>query len=876
MIRLVALVSLVGLLAVPMLAAGGVQTNSPDKAEWLVRFNTIRAGDWRTARSEVAQLAGLPPGKSTPFISSLWPDLTVFEVKKELLSALFDAEQPDALRIARIAIADTAPQVREAVRALLMLRLGLIFGQDDDKTRQWIEAHQNRPYGVIRRDRVREVVEQLRTIGKLGESDRSGFLRQAQEIWRTKELHDTIVKGGLFNVARDVLRDPAAAPDVRVEILRILTTIPPSERYLRETVWPIVRSKDMRVREQALLTLANARYRPAYNEIKIVLIEEHHAAEPPHNMQMAQALASYGDPEAIPFLIGLIAADNAETIYDVGYFALGQLLTGAPYSATHDGNWWRIWWERNRVQLPASVRDLPIPDFAHSLAYKEPIPREAHLDRARLRDLLLQQFTASLQQGREPGATFATVQTLAQLGDPAAIPMFIGAIAADNSTEAINYYGSYGLTPLTGVPEGIVHDGNWWRLWWEAHRGELPAGIRDTPLPNFPRAKWYRDPIPVETHRSPDAMRIELLARLRKAIADSSSELTGLCRAFTALKDPSVVPDVIDLIPQDPEHQSIYWLTYFGIGPLTGVPYSPGRGRAWWQNWWSKNGSEFRKRLTEAPGQPDFLTASYKSRRRDTVPLVTEVGYAPRISPAGDSNQPKPDDDDIKDVSSERFFAKGDKNKLYRLVGLSKEITVPPSGYKLLVLLPGGDGSEEFRWFVRRIKKFALPADMLVAQLVAPQWSPWQARNMVWPTRKSPFFGMKFPTEQFVDDVIADVGKKTRIDPVGVYTFAWSSSGPAVYTHAATSKTSIRGAFIGMSVFRPAELPDPAALKDRRFYLYHSPQDFIPIKMAKEAAEFLTAHGAQVKMQEYQGGHGWSGNVYEDIQQGIAWMGAGN
>ena len=76
--------------------------------------------------------------------------------------------------------------------------------------------------------------------------------------------------------------------------------------------------------------------------------------------------------------------------------------------------------------------------------------------------------------------------------------------------------------------------------------------------------------------------------------------------------------------------------------------------------------------------------------------------------------------EDVKVISSERFVANGDKNKLYMLVGLSKEKSVPAASYKLLVLLRGGDGSEEFRWFVQRDKKFALPADTLIAELVAP------------------------------------------------------------------------------------------------------------------------------------------------------------
>ncbi len=89
-------------------------------------------------------------------------------------------------------------------------------------------------------------------------------------------------------------------------------------------------------------------------------------------------------------------------------------------------------------------------------------------------------------------------------------------------------------------------------------------------------------------------------------------------------------------------------------------------------------------------------------------------------------------------------------------------------------------------------------------------------------------------------------------------------------------KTSIWGAFIVASIFRPGEVPDPNALMGQRFFIYHLPQDLIPIRQATETVDFLTMHRARAKMQEYQGLHGWTGNVYKDIQQGIAWIGSEN
>jgi hypothetical protein len=77
----------------------------------------------------------------------------------------------------------------------------------------------------------------------------------------------------------------------------------------------------------------------------------------------AQLIGELKDPRAIPTLIGIIDADNTyDTVYGVGYFGLGR-LTGVRYSKTHDGAWWRKWWDENKSRFPADVRDATIPDM---------------------------------------------------------------------------------------------------------------------------------------------------------------------------------------------------------------------------------------------------------------------------------------------------------------------------------------------------------------------------------------------------------------------------------------------------------------------------------------------------------------------------------
>jgi hypothetical protein len=47
-------------------------------------------------------------------------------------------------------------------------------------------------------------------------------------------------------------------------------------------------------------------------------------------------------------MIQVIELDNTYgTIYGVGYYGLGR-LTGVTYDQSHDGKWWRTWWEQNK------------------------------------------------------------------------------------------------------------------------------------------------------------------------------------------------------------------------------------------------------------------------------------------------------------------------------------------------------------------------------------------------------------------------------------------------------------------------------------------------------------------------------------------------
>ncbi len=224
------------------------------------------------------------------------------------------------------------------------------------------------------------------------------------------------------------------------------------------------------------------------------------------------------------------------------------------------------------------------------------------------------------------------------------------------------------------------------------------------------------------------------------------------------------------------------------------------------------------------------------------------------------------------DTAVTEHRAGGDASKLYYVIRKSSASTVPKEGCPLLLVMSGGDGSAEFQPFIKQIARNAVPDGWWVAQLVAPVWDKRRSQQVVWPTAGNHFPAVKFTTEQFIAAVVAEVARAERVDFQRIFTLSWSSSGPAAYAASLDPTTKVTGSFIAMSVFKPQELSNLAAAKGRSYYLLHSPQDFIPIKMAEKARATLQAQGARVEFKTYEGGHGWHGDIFGMIREGLAWL----
>lgn len=232
-----------------------------------------------------------------------------------------------------------------------------------------------------------------------------------------------------------------------------------------------------------------------------------------------------------------------------------------------------------------------------------------------------------------------------------------------------------------------------------------------------------------------------------------------------------------------------------------------------------------------------------------------------------------PQEDDVADVPAWEIHADNDSAKRYLLIGAQPGTTPPPGGYRLLVVLPGGNGSTEFNGWVRRIQKRALGNHYLVAELIAPQWDSKQGNEVVWPTRTNPWPTMRFSTEEFVASVIKDASARFPINSRYVFALGWASGGPPVYAASLNPNVPLRGSFVAMSIFNSVWLPPLSEAKGKSYFLLH-PENapIVPLSVARQAKKTLEANGATVSLMSYPGGYGWNGPVYVQIRRGIRFL----
>ncbi|QDU32643.1 Regulatory protein BlaR1 [Poriferisphaera corsica] len=293
----------------------------------------------------------------------------------------------------------------------------------------------------------------------------------------------------------------------------------------------------------------------------------------------------------------------------------------------------------------------------------------------------------------------------------------------------------------------------------------------------------------------------------------------------------------------------------------------------------------FVKRLDVVLLPNDFITIGYTKDIENNAHMPmgshSTPGRTPaRIIPSHRSEKPyktPTDVEDVADIIASKITLDRNRKQSYILMDhadTSDQTKAAPR--PLLLILPGGDGSEDFHFFCRRLYKFAaLKADpaFIAAQPIAPVWNPQQAKKVVWPNRYHKIQGVRIPTEIIIENIINDIASNHNIDRSRVIALGWSSAGPAVYDLTLQPNSPITGSFAAMSVFKPTPQQLHYA-KNKPIFIYHGSKDtLIDIDLALEAESQLKSKGANVQLKTYNGPHGWfHPGLYSNTANGLKWL----
>jgi erythromycin esterase len=138
---------------------------------------------------------------------------------------------------------------------------------------------------------------------------------------------------------------------------------------------------------------------------------------------------------------------------------------------------------------------------------------------------------------------------------------------------------------------------------------------------------------------------------LLKALTDSLTGDAGELRAIVMpasmalarIDDPRVIPTMIAVIDADNTYDTVYFVGWFGLNPLTGVDYDESHNGAWWRKWWLKN----RERYPAAVREMEILKLKKALARRDPqadgadAPIAGVEAKKPRDASAKQAGVPR-------------------------------------------------------------------------------------------------------------------------------------------------------------------------------------------------------------------------------------------
>jgi len=347
-----------------VLAPAGEEARPAGPQDWLAR---VRAAESVAQALAIArEIAALEPDEAWGALRAVFPAVAFSKARQQILKLfVLRADHPHTVRILHLGATDPDPAVQGWAFEYLRKVALRDFSGDHSAYLEWSARFTDLPLAEVLRENARELALRLSAL-------HGGELLAALEAVRDLDLRPGQAAGvDLAAVLREagllVTVDAWLAgdePEARRIGLRWLAELDPGEGYLRRSVLPLLQAQG----QDAASLKAGACHalgRPGNDWAVDPLLDAMKAdlREGPVLFGYARALAEIGDARVVPTLIAMIEAEGTyDTVYGVGYFGLTP-LTGVAYHESHDGAFWRAWWQENRRRLPPEVGALDIPDL---------------------------------------------------------------------------------------------------------------------------------------------------------------------------------------------------------------------------------------------------------------------------------------------------------------------------------------------------------------------------------------------------------------------------------------------------------------------------------------------------------------------------------
>lgn len=324
---------------------------------YLERINAAPNGNG--ARVVASEIAALDPGEARRILLAIYPRIEGRERRQAVLyEFVFDPACPHLLDFVHLAATDPEPALQTWAFQVLGSYAFRDFNGDPSAYAAWRERFRAMPVADVLRQNMAELIPRLE--GARGEAlveearSLGSALRHEDALAAGADLTDLVRDaGGLAMIEEWILRPPVAgeadAEALRSAAFAWLRLVAPDEAWQRRVLLPVVQRPEANPHLGSVAILALGR--PGNVWAVEPLLDALRRVPPEAKwryVSLGTALGRIGDRRAIEPLIDAIAADGTrDTIFGLGHFGLGE-LTGVPYDPSHDGVWWRKWWEANR------------------------------------------------------------------------------------------------------------------------------------------------------------------------------------------------------------------------------------------------------------------------------------------------------------------------------------------------------------------------------------------------------------------------------------------------------------------------------------------------------------------------------------------------